>query len=93
MANALYHAADGVIFLNPTDAGPTSFNKVPVRSVIISGPTPGAFKIRLNNTEFDFWTTTDHLTKQFEIRIAVNEVELVAAPANSYVYLLLDQMP
>lgn len=93
MAEAIYHAGDGVIEMNATNNGPTQFSKLPVRSVIVTGGTAGEFQVRMNNTTFSLRTAAGHLTLQFEIRMPLNEVELALVPAGGIAYLLLDQMP
>lgn len=93
MADVIYHSADGVVEMTPANNGPTNFDKLPIRSVIVSGPTAGVFQVKLNNTTFQLRTTVEHLTLQFEIRMGVNTFEGVSIPANGHVYAMLDQMP
>lgn len=95
MADVIFNRGDGVIIMDSTNSGPTSFTTIPkpVRYVIVSGSAAGEYQIRLNNTTFSFYTTAECLTKQFCIPLGVNEVELVAEPTGGKAYLILDQMP
>lgn len=91
MAEVIKHRADGVIEMNSTDAGPSTFSKAPVLSIIVTGSAAGIFQVRLNNTTFTIRLTAERLTEQIFIKMQVHEVELVAQPADGIAYIILDQ--
>lgn len=95
MSGVIYRRGDNIILLDNTHKGPTDLRigktPAPVTSIIVSGPTAGAYWIKLNNTTFFLYTTAQNLVSQVFIRMGVNEVSLDAVPANGNVYLTLDQ--
>jgi len=86
--------ADGVIeLLEVSSGGVIEGVPAPVVSIIVTGTTEGSYSVRLNNTTFVIVTAASRLTEQIEVRMAVHEVELIAAPSGGIAYLTLDQIP